>query len=160
MTISRNLSKVGAKVDTDGSPVANLVTRDMLSPTAKNWSFLGQAILPNVTSNTGEFVRTPTVSWSGGFKQLIIEYYIGAYSAGAIGRIVFGTVANTTGILAGETTATCWCNLSEDNGVVQKTLTTAISGIPTAVSGNNGERFGILNVNNQAGKNKRICGVS
>lgn len=165
MSINRNLSLLAGKTNAAGVLAGgladNAVTRSMLSPTAggtgaRNWTFLGQGILPNVT--TGADVRTPTVSWSGSFRQLMIEYYIGSYQGGSIGRLVFGTVANTTGTLPGETTATCWCNLSEDNGAVQKTSGTAISGIPTAVTANVGERFGMLNVNNQLGKNKRITG--
>ena len=167
MTISRNLSKLGAKADANGAvtPEVGAVTRAMLSPTAdgtgaRNWTLLG-ASLP-LTANA---VRTPTVSWALPFQQLMIEYYIGSYAGAAIARVVFGNTPNTVVTLPGETTATCWCDLTENvpaataTGNTTNSIATvglAISGIPTAITIGVAERWGMFNVNNQASRNKRI----
>ena len=163
MTISRNLSKVGAKVDLNGVvvPVANSVTRDMLSPTtggtsARNWTLLGAS-----TPLAANAPRTPTISWSGQFQQLMLEYYIAGYQGSAVGRILFGTNAGGGTTALTETgTGNCYSNIIEDAGVATKTG--LILGVPTAsgviIAINAAERFGIMNINNQLAKNKRITG--
>lgn len=153
MTISRNLSKVGAKVDLNGVvvPVANSVTRDMLSPTAggtgaRNWTLLGKCTL------AANGFRTTTVTWVPEFRQLMVEYYIAGYASGAgIGRILVGngTPADT---------GTSFCTRLIENCTGPGTASQSVSGWPTALTADSGERYGMMFISNQPTKNKRMTG--
>lgn len=126
----------------------NSVTRAMLSSTAvtggKNWVFLGQGTASAATS-------TGTISWTGTFKQLMVEYFISGYAANGIGRIL---VANSGTPSATATTA---CT-SLIEGVTLNTTSVSVSGWPTAVTLNANPRFGFMYIDNQNGVVKRMTG--
>ena len=131
-----------------GTPAANSVTRAMLSSTAvtggKNWVFLGQGTASGATS-------TGTITWTGQFRQLMVQYYINGYAGSGIGRIC---VANSG---TPSTTATTCCT-----ALVQTTTSNvtsvSCSGWPTAVTLNALIRHGWMFITNQSGVVKRMTG--
>jgi hypothetical protein len=126
----------------------NSITRAMLSSTAvtggKNWVFLGQGTASAATS-------TGTITWTGTFKQLLVEYFISGYAANGIGRIL---VANSGTPSA--TATTCCTSLIE--GVTLNTTSVSCSGWPTAVTLNANARYGYMYIDNQNGVLKRMTG--
>lgn len=126
----------------------NSVTRLMLSSTAvtgaKNWVFLGQGTASGVTS-------TGNISWTGTFKQLMVEYFISGYSANGIGRICIANSGTPS------TTATTACT-SLIEGVTLNTTSVSVAGWPTAVTLNANPRYGWMFITNQNGVIKRMWG--
>lgn len=108
------------------------------------WRFLGQA-----TASTA--VRTGDVTWTGTFKQLMIEYFISGYSNTAIGRVLVGPTAGIS------ETGTTFCTALLE-GTTLNTTSVSAAGWPTAVTVNNVQRHGWMFVKNVAGEVKRMTG--
>lgn len=146
MTISRNLANIADNIDANG------LMRSGLSNTvggtgAKNWVYLGQCTL------AANGFRTTTLSWATQFNQLMVEYYIAGYSGNAIGRILVGNVAPVG------TETTCCTRLIENSvPVAGSTTSVSVSGWPTALTPDIGQRYGIMFITNQATKVKRMSG--
>jgi hypothetical protein len=109
------------------------------------WVFLGQA-------TASAAVRTGTITWAGAYKQLMFEYFIAGYSAGAIGRLIVGPTAGLS-----ETGTTFCCQLIE-NVTVSATASVSIPGWPTAVTVEAVRRHGWMFVKNVAAEIKTMVG--
>jgi hypothetical protein len=147
MTISRNLSKLGAKVDASGifTPDANTVTRAKLGADAKNWVFLGTG------TNAANAVRTGTVVWTGLYQQLMVEYFIAGYQGNAVGRIQVGNTAPL------DTATTCCGSVIE--GIALDNTSINLSGWTTSSSNGAVSRFGYMFIdNNISALGKRMTG--
>lgn len=121
-----------------------IVTRTMQAASGKGWQFIGQA-----TASTA--IRTGTITGLSSFKQLHFEFYISGYSNTAIGRLIVGPAAGLS------ETATNHCTELIE-GVTRTTTSVSVPGWPTAVTVNNVERWGWMQVKNVAAARKTMKG--
>jgi hypothetical protein len=112
--------------------------------TQMGWRFLGQGTASSA-------VRTSTVTWTGTFAQLHIEYFIAGYSGGAIGRVIVGPSGGPS-----ETAGNMCTSLIE--GVTITTSSVSVPGWPTAVTAAAVPRYGHMWIDNQASVVKRMTG--
>lgn len=111
---------------------------------ALGWQFLGQG-------TASAAVRTSTVTWTGAYKQLMVEYFIAGYSGSTIGRVVVGPSSGITE----NNTLTC---TSLIEGVTITTTSTSTAGFPTAVTTTAATRYGVMFIDNQQAVVKRMVG--
>lgn len=86
----------------------------IIPSTTNSWQFLGKVILGSAA------VRTPLLSWTGAFQQLMFEHFVSGYNGGAIARLIVGpagglsetgttfngTLIDTVGVATGSTPTT------------------------------------------------------
>lgn len=122
-------------------PNTGQVSRALLGPDAKNWSFLGQVIGP-------AGVTVGPVVWVGTFEEIYWQYWIQGYSGGAIGRQLIGAASiSTTGTTNGN-------KLIED--VTANATSVSVPGCPLAVTVANVARSGHGVIMGASGQIKRI----
>jgi hypothetical protein len=137
----------GAEDGLDGTDFAlgtGFNNRYSLNTDAKNWTFLGTA--------TGATVTVGPVTWTGQYRQFLIQYLIAGYSGGTpIGRLLLGSASIST------TALTNSFSLSE--GVTAPSTgsgATAIPGLPLAVTTSAIGRMGFVFIDGASGSIKTL----
>lgn len=81
------------------------------------WTMLGQ---PAIIVGSAA-VRTPLVSWTGVYQQLMFEHYVAGYSNSAIARLIVGPAAGLS------ETGTTFCTVLMDVVLTTQTNTNIVS---------------------------------
>jgi hypothetical protein len=113
---------------------------------AMSWAFLGGTV-PLASAA----VRTPTVSWTGVYHQLMIEHYVAGYSGNAIARVIVGPASGLS------ETGTTFCTSLID-GVTITTSSVSVPGWPVAGNTTAARRWGWMFVKNVATDIKTMTG--
>lgn len=138
------VNDAGVSKKATAAQVAAFMTRLRLPADAKGWQFLGQGA-------ASAAVRTSTVTWTGTYAQLWVEYYITGYSNTTVGRVIPGLAAGPL-----ETTGNCCTSIIE--GVTLNVTSVSAAGWPTSVTIDQVPRYGHMWIENRGTDVKRMSG--